>query len=609
MEPNPTDIHDLIADCKTEYQGNDSELNKIRQFQEKYSSNEALWWYTRESFYYKTLNKALRSQNIHMIFLYRSFITDIYRQLKENPCDTPLRVYRSQLMTKDELKELKRLIGQFISVNSFLSTSKDRSTALFLAGDATVQTDMERVLFEIDADPIMASSQPFADISILSEFDESEVLFMVGSIFRLNGISFDVDQGWIIQMSLCSGDEHEFKDVLAHMKQQNGSGPTNLRTFGKVLWQMGKLDLVEKYFERLLTDLPPNDPVISNVYEDLAQITSQKGDFDSSIKWRQKFLAFKNQHQFMSTAQIESLCVYPNIKWVQDAVTVAGGNKKGNGSNQLFYPWGLTIDHDQTIYVADCVNDRIMEWKPGATSGQIVAGGNEGRNANQLDGPRDVIIDREEKHFIICDSRNHRVLRWPRKGGTHGETIISNVYCFSVAMSTNGLLYVCDVQRDEVKRWRIGDTHGAVVAGGNGKGNRLDQLHGPTFIFVDQDESVYVSDSNNHRVMKWMKDAKEGILAAGDQGPGNSLTQLHNPQGIAVDQTGTLYVADYRNDRIMYWPKEASHGSIAIGVNGQGNEANQLSRPRGLSFDRQGNLYVIDHWNHRVQRFSLDVHS
>jgi tetratricopeptide (TPR) repeat protein len=309
MEANQRDIDELISRCKTEYHGNNTELNKIREFQENYSSDNALSWYTRESFCYRTLNKALRCQNIDMIYLYRSFITDMYRQLQQYQyqSDIPLRVYRSQLMTKDELEDLKRSIGHFISVNSFLSTSKEYSTALFLAGDTNEQTYMERVFFVIDADPKMAISQPFADISVLSEFDESEVLFMVGSIFRLNGISCEADKRWIIQMILCSSDEHDFKDVLAHMKKQNGSGPTNLRTFGKILWQMGKLDLAEKYFKRLLTKLSLNDPVISNVYEDLAQINSQKGDFDNSIQWRKKFLALKNQHQSTGTAHIDNI--------------------------------------------------------------------------------------------------------------------------------------------------------------------------------------------------------------------------------------------------------------------------------------------------------------
>ena len=66
--------------------------------------------------------------------------------------------------------------------------------------------------------------------------------------------------------------------------------------------------------------------------------------------------------------------------------------------------------------------------------------------------------------------------------------------------------------KNEVRRWRLGETQGKVVAGGNDRGNRLNQLDYPTFVFVDQDYSVYVSDYNNHRVMKWMEDAKEEIV-------------------------------------------------------------------------------------------------
>jgi len=158
----------------------------------------------------------------------------------------------------------------------------------------------------------------------------------------------------------------------------------------------------------------------------------------------------------------------------------------------LFYPWGLTVDDDQNVYVADCVNDRIVEWQLNATSGRVVAGGNgEGNKANQLDGPRDLIIDKKTDTLIICDARNRRVVRWPRRGGVNGQTIISNIDCYSVVMTEDGFLYVCDVEKDEVRRWRIGDTSGAVVAGANGKGNRLDQLDSPTFIFVDQNHSVY----------------------------------------------------------------------------------------------------------------------
>ncbi|CAF1546939.1 unnamed protein product, partial [Rotaria sp. Silwood1] len=260
--------------------------------------------------------------------------------------------------------------------------------------------------------------------------------------------------------------------------------------------------------------------------------------------------------------------LHPNARWQQNGITVAGGNRQGNGINQLSNPWGLYVDDDQTIYVADRTNHRIVEWKRGATSGQVVAGGNgQGSGDHQLHNPRDVIIDKERDRLIICDYSNRRVVRWPRRNGTTGETIISNIYCMGLTMDENGSLYVTDYGRDEVRRYRRGESQGTVVAGGNGSGNRLDQLSFPRYVFVDPDHSVYVSEWDNHRVMKWMEGAKQGIVVAGGQGKGNGLTQLSSPQGVVVDQLGTVYVADDWNNRIMRWPKGATQGSVIVGGN------------------------------------------
>jgi hypothetical protein len=79
-------------------------------------------------------------------------------------------------------------------------------------GDTTslIDLELEGVLFEIDADPQMVTTKPFADISKYSHFtNESEVLFMIGSIFRLKRIYLNDDLVWIIEMSLCSDDEYD----------------------------------------------------------------------------------------------------------------------------------------------------------------------------------------------------------------------------------------------------------------------------------------------------------------------------------------------------------------------------------------------------------------
>ncbi|CAF4791278.1 unnamed protein product [Rotaria sp. Silwood1] len=280
-----------------------------------------------------------------------------------------------------------------------------------------------------------------------------------------------------------------------------------------------------------------------------------------------------------------SIDIHPNARWQQNGITVAEGNREDNGTNQLSSPWDLYVDDDQTIYVADTANHRIVEWKWGATSGQVVAGGNgQGSGDHQLSSPLDMIVDKESDSLIISDYANRRVVRWSRRNGTSGETIISNINCLGLTMDENGSLYVVDTGKDEVRRYRRGESQGIVVAGGNGGENHLDQLSSP----------------------RYMEGAKQGIVVAGGQGKGDGLTQLSSPQGVVVDPLGTVYVADWGNDRIMRWPQGATQGSVIVGGNGKGGQSNQLNWPIGLSFDRDGNLYVVDLGNDRVQKFNIE---
>ncbi|CAF4582077.1 unnamed protein product, partial [Rotaria socialis] len=299
-----------------------------------------------------------------------------------------------------------------------------------------------------------------------------------------------------------------------------------------------------------------------------------------------------------------------NAKWTQTGVTIAGGNGHGDATNQLSYPCGLFVDDDQTVVIAEYMNHRVMQWKNGDTmNGQVVAGGKgAGNGSHQLYAPTDVLIDKETDSLIICDQGNRRVVRWSRRSGTtQGEILIDDVRCDGVAMDEQRYLYVSDIEKHEVRRYQLGEKNSILVAGGNGKGDGLNQLNGLAYLFVDRQQNVYVSDYRNHRAMKWNKGAQEGIVVAGGQGEGSALTQLSYPEGIFVDTLGTLYVADEGNHRVMRWTQgDKKQGTVIVGGNGLGTGANQFNVPVGLSFDRHGNLYVADMGNNRVQRFSIE---
>ncbi|CAF4224730.1 unnamed protein product [Rotaria sordida] len=192
----------------------------------------------------------------------------------------------------------------------------------------------------------------------------------------------------------------------------------------------------------------------------------------------------------------------------------------------------------------------------------------------------------------------------------------------------------------------MGDTNGQVVAGGNGKGNRLDQLNDPTDVLIDKEtDSLIICDRDNQRVVRWSRrsgttqgeilidnikcwglamddqrylyisDAskhevkryqigdKNGTLVAGGNGKGTGLNQLNFPTYLFVDQQQTVYVSDYNNHRVMKWNKGAKEGIVVAGGQGEGNALTQLWYPYGLFVDTLGTIYVADSGNSRVMRW------
>ncbi|CAF1249107.1 unnamed protein product [Adineta steineri] len=297
-----------------------------------------------------------------------------------------------------------------------------------------------------------------------------------------------------------------------------------------------------------------------------------------------------------------------NTKWKQSGITIAGGDRPGKELNQLFWPQNIYVDDDQMIYIADYGNDRILKLNSNENNSQVVASRSEyGNRIIQLFQPTDITVDKKNDSLIICDWGNRRVVRWSSQNDNNVQILISDVDCYGITMDKNGNLYVSDYKKDEVRQWKKGEVNGTIIAGGNGKGNNLNQLNWPTFIFVDQDCSLYVSDNNNHRVMKWIKDAKQGIIVAGGHDQGNNLTQLSNPHGIFVDHLNNVYVADFGNHRIVRWSPGSKEGSIIVGGNGEGKQQNQLNGPIELSLDFEGHFYVVDHRNNRIQKFLVDL--
>jgi hypothetical protein len=221
------------------YEDDPHERMFVEEFRTKYESQDAIRWYTRNTFVFLQLNAALRQQNIEMLFLFHFYLTDLYNQLKQLHQDfiiseikkkvqdglrTILRVYRYQILSNDEMDKLKNQAQpKYISCNIMFSTTRDRDLALDeFTGQP--QKGLEYCLFEIEVDLNNKTTTVFADITDLSKFkNEKEVLFMAGTVFRIEKITpemygnIKVTHIWLV---LCNADVHSLYELMQSLKQK-----------------------------------------------------------------------------------------------------------------------------------------------------------------------------------------------------------------------------------------------------------------------------------------------------------------------------------------------------------------------------------------------------
>ena len=76
-------MKDLLDECRLCYRDDPVELARIMDFEHTYNPCEALRWYTSDTFVYRLLNRSLRTQNISVIFKFRTIIQDMYTHLKD----------------------------------------------------------------------------------------------------------------------------------------------------------------------------------------------------------------------------------------------------------------------------------------------------------------------------------------------------------------------------------------------------------------------------------------------------------------------------------------------------------------------------------------------
>ena len=276
--------------------------------------------------------------------------------------------------------------------------------------------------------------------------------------------------------------------------------------------------------------------------------------------------------------------------------------------NSLGGNWGISISSDDTLYIADGGNNRIVVVSLNGTRNVSTFGSGPGNSSNQLNNPTDVFVT--DTAVYVMDTYNYRVQKWSRNGTNPitrpGSSLPNFGQDFSVFVDKYDNLYMSLSSANKVILFAANSSNFTTVAGNGTAGSASNQFTGLIGIWVDDARALYAADSSNQRIQKWIYNASSGLTVAGTGMSGSSLTQLQNPNSMVVDRSGRVYVADRNNHRIVRWEPNATAGVCVVACTGvSGKQANQLNGPVFVAFDTNGSMYVSDSGNNRIQKFQV----
>ena len=345
--------------------------------------------------------------------------------------------------------------------------------------------------------------------------------------------------------------------------------------------------------------------------------------------------------------------------------TVAGTGVAGfagdggpSSSAMLSHPYGVAVDAQGNLYIADLGNGRVRKISPGGAIGTVAGGGSIAPGGNgdggpaadaQLLEPRNVAVD-PDGTLYISDFGAHRVYRVTSGGilttlagagtaGFSGDGGASELAQLNspagLASDSNGTLYIADSANNRIRKvyqgvistvYSVTEPTGLAmsasgvlyIAASGYLGTQFKPIAGiPSARDVTLYSSGNVYATTGQYVDEVTANGKLTTIAGsgaapyfgGDGGPATAA-RLHAPSGLAVDDAGNWYIADTANNRVRKVTAAGIITTIAgtgiagsTGDNGSATAA-QLNGPRSVAVDSQQNIYIADSGNNSIRKIT-----
>ena len=249
-----------------------------------------------------------------------------------------------------------------------------------------------------------------------------------------------------------------------------------------------------------------------------------------------------------------------------------GGSDGDNGpatSATFNTPYGILVDPNGNVYVADAFNARVRVIYQG--TGSIInvsnAGGTPAALISGLNKPAQIAVD-GAGNVYVADTGNNRIAMTSAAGGTITALGTGPSAPTGVAVDALGNIYIADTGNNRVVR---------IYANGGQQTLPIMGLSGPAGLVLDGAGDLFVADKGNSRVVELGISASQATINLG--------TTTFAPSGVAVDAAGDLYVTDATNLQVVTYAAGSTNGNPIL---------TGLTAPVGIAIDVNGSVYVAD---------------
>ena len=312
----------------------------------------------------------------------------------------------------------------------------------------------------------------------------------------------------------------------------------------------------------------------------------------------------------------------------------ASGDNGQATSAKLYGPFGLVLDGEGILFVADQFNNVVRRVTPAAAISNVqpsavtVQGGGATKItwSSASVGNVDILLSLDGGNTftpIASNVPNSGVYGWsvPADLSTTMAEIRVVDHNNNTVAGASAATFTISMPTAPIISTVAGSSTGAAGYGGDGGQAVAALLNAPTGVAFDSQGNWFIADGNNNVVRE--VHAGTGVITTvagngtqgfgGDGGPA-TLAELSGPAAVAVDGQGNLFITDQLNNRIR--EVNLSTGIITTvagngqsGSSGDGGQATsaKLSFPDGMALDSQGDLFFADSGTNRIREVNLST--